>query len=369
MKNNNRLLSQALLSQVIAVLLLATVFFVSAEAETIELKPGHPQKYTVVKGDTLWDISGKFLSKPWYWPEIWQINPQIKDPHWIYPGDVLELVYIDGKPYITRGKYGKRTVRLSPEIRTEALDRAIPTIPLDIISPYMTNNRILNAGEYSNLPYIIDISGEHMSAGADNSIYVMGIAEDTTDTTYGVYRRGNAYRNPANNREILGYEAVFLGDGTLERKGSPATIYIESSKAEILKKHRVIPVNRSGIVNASFIPRPSLVNRPGSIIGVLTSGIQPGVMMVGAMDVVIIDAGLKDGVEAGDVFNIYKKGTTVKDPIRANTMVKLPNELNGNLMVFRTFNRLSYALVMDAQTDLRVGDVIKSPLLANLKSK
>ena len=357
MKNNNNFISQ-----IIAILLLSTVLFVSVQAQTIELKPGHPQEYTVQKGDTLWDISGKFLSKPWYWPEIWQINQHIENPHWIYPGDVLRLVYIDGKPYITRGKYGKRTVRLSPESRIEPLDRAIPTIPLDIIAPYLSKNRILNAGEYANLPYIVGISGEHMSASADNSIYVMGIAEDTTDTTYGIYRRGNAYRNPANKKEVLGYEAVFLGDGTLERKGSPATIYIEKSKSEILRKHRVIPINRSGIVDASFIPKPSLVQRPASIIGVLTSGVQPGVKLVGAMDVVIIDAGLKDGVETGDVFNIYKKGAMVKDPLYTGKMIKLPNEINGNLMVFRTFNRLSYALVMDAQIDLRVGDVIKSPL-------
>lgn len=358
MKNNN-----ILLSQVIAILLLSIVLFVSAQAQTIELKPGHPQEYTVQKGDTLWDISGKFLSKPWYWPEIWKINKHIENPHWIYPGDVLTLVYIDGKPYITRSKYGKRTVRLSPEIRTEALDRAIPTIPLDTIAPYLTKNRILNASEYPDLPYIADINDGRMSAGAGDSIYVMGIAEDTSDNTYGVYRRGQAYKNPTRRHEVLGYEAIYLGDGTLERRGTPATIYIEKSKAEILKRHRVIPIKRDKIIDTNFIPKASSVNRPASIIGVLTSGMQPGVNMVGAMDVVVIDAGLKDGAETGDVFNIYKKGDTVKDPVRTNTRVKLPNEINGNLMVFRTFNRLSYALVIKAQSDLRIGDVIKSPFM------
>lgn len=357
MKNNNRLLSQ-----VIAILLLTTILFVSAEAQKIELKPGHPQEYIVQKGDTLWDIAGTFLSKPWYWPEIWQNNPQIEDPHWIYPGDVLTLVYIDGKPYITRNKRGG-TVRLSPEIRIEALKQAIPTIPLDIITPYLTKNRVLNAGEYSSLPYIVGINDQHMSAGADDSIYVLGIASDTTDMTYGIYRKGKAYKNPANKREILGYEAVYLGEGLLERKGSPATIYVEKSKAEILKKHRVIPINRDGIVDASFMPKASSLSRPGAIIGVLASGTQPGVSMVGALDVVIVDAGLKDGVEPGDVFNIYKKGAIVKDPVRTGRSVKLPNELSGNLMIFRTFNRLSYAIVLDAQTDLRVGDLIKSPFM------
>jgi len=133
MKNINTLFSSA-----IFIIMLTTASFALAEEVAVELKPGHPQQYTVVKGDTLWDISGMFLKKPWYWPEIWHINPQIKNPHLIYPGDVLKLVYIDGKPYITRSKYGKRTVRLSPETRIEELDRAIPTIPLDVISPYLT---------------------------------------------------------------------------------------------------------------------------------------------------------------------------------------------------------------------------------------
>ncbi|MCU7938026.1 MAG: LysM peptidoglycan-binding domain-containing protein [gamma proteobacterium symbiont of Bathyaustriella thionipta] len=358
MKNINKLLSLAIFA-----LLLSTASFVLAEEVAVELKPGHPQQYTVVKGDTLWDISGTFLKKPWYWPEIWHINPQIENPHLIYPGDVLKLVYIDGKPYITRSKYGKRTVRLSPETRIEELDRAIPTIPLDVISPYLTKNRILNAREYSQLPYIVGINDEHMSAGANNSIYVMGIPEDSNDEIYGIYRRGKAYKNPANKKEVLGYEAIYLGEGTMERQGSPATIYVEKSKAEILRKHRVIPINRDKVIDASFMPRASDLKRPASIIGVLTSGMQPGVNMVGAMDVVIIDAGLKDGIEKGDVLNIYKKGLLVKDPIRANKKVKLPNEINGNLMVFRLFNRLSYAIVMDAQSTLRVGDVVQSPFL------
>lgn len=353
-----------LLSLTIFIFLLATTSFTLAEEIAVELKPGHPQQYTVKKGDTLWDISGTFLQKPWYWPEIWHINPQVKNPHLIYPGDVLKLIYIDGKPYITRSQSGKRTIRLSPETRTEQLDRAIPTIPLDIISPYLTKNRILNAREYSQLPYIVGINEEHMSAGANNLIYVMGIPENSNDEIYGIYRRGKAYKNPKNKNEVLGYEAIYLGEGSMERKGNPATIYVEKSKAEILKKHRIIPINRDKVIDANFLPKASDVKRSGEIIGVLTSGMQPGVKMVGALDVVIVDIGLKDGVQTGDVFNIYKKGVTVKDPLLMNKSVKLPNEINGNLMIFRSFNRLSYAIVMSTQSTLRVGDVIKSPYLS-----
>ncbi len=337
------------------------------DAEKIELKPGHPQQYTVVKGDTLWDISGKFLKKPWYWPEIWQMNQQIENPHLIYPGDVLTLVYIDGKPYI-RHHRGKRTVKLSPKTRVEDLGQAIPTIPLDIISPYLTSNRIIGIHEYTSAPYIVGINEELLSAGADNKVYVMGIDKNTLPgTRHAVYRTGGTYRDPANPKRILGHEAIYVGEGILERTGSPehrnspATLYIQKSKAEILKGYRVLPVSTDTIVDTSFIPKPSRVQRPGRIIGVLTSGIQPGVKMVGALDVVIVDMGDADGVEKGDVFNIYKKGSVVKDNMHYNSQVKLPDEINGTLMIFRPFKHLSYALVMEAQSALSVGDVIHSP--------
>ncbi len=354
MKNNI-----TLLSIIVFVLMLGVSTFTLAQS--IELKPGHPQQYTVVKGDTLWDISGKFLTKPWYWPEIWQMNQQIENPHLIYPGDVLTLVYVDGKPYLSHHRGGKRTVKLSPTTRVEELEQAIPTIPLDIIAPYLTKNRIISNIEYSKLPYIVGINGGLLSAGADNKIYVVGLKKNDNHHTYGIYRAGRAYKDPANPGKVLGYEAVYLGDASLERYGNPSTLYIQKSKAEILKGHRVIPVVEDKMINTSFIPHPTRVNRPGKIVGVLTSGIQPGVIMVGAMDVVIVDVGLADGVEVGDVFNIYKRGKVVKDKMHYNKQIKLPDEINGNLMVFRPFKHLSYALVMDAQTALKVGDVIRTP--------
>jgi len=366
MKNIKTLFSQTVLKTVSLTILTILVCssFAFAQEDAIKLKQGHPQQYTVKKGDTLWDISGIFLDEPWYWPEIWRSNPTIKNPDLIYPGDILQLIYVDGRAYISRYN-GKRTIRLSPEARSEELNQAISTIPLDVITPYLTKNRILNSQEYKNLPYIVGINDDHMSAGADNLIYVMGMPEDSNETTYGVYRRGKAYKNPGNKRQILGYEAVYLGEGYIEKQGNPSTVYLEKSKAEILKGHRLIPINNDKMVATNFFPKPSLLQHSARIVGVLTSGIQPGVTMVGDNDVVIINAGLKDGVKIGDVFNIYRKGSMVKDPVLPNKSVKLPDELNGNLMVFRPFNHLSYALIMDAQSTLSVGDIIKSPYLNN----
>ncbi len=356
MKNIKTLFSLTIL----AFLLCSSLSF--AQGDSVKLKPGHPQQYVVQKDDTLWDISSMFLNEPWYWPEIWHSNPQIKNPDLIYPGDILKLIYVDGKAYISRYN-GKRTIRLSPEAKIEELNQAIPTIPLDIISPYLTQNRILNSHEYQNLPYIVAIKDEHMSAGANNLIYVMGMPEDSNETTYGIYRRGTAYKNPANQREILGYEAVYLGEGIIQKQGSPSTVFVESSKSEILEGHRLIPINNDKLVTTNFFPKASILQRSARIIGVLASAMQSGVTMVGDTDVVTIDVGLKDGVEIGDVFNIYKKGPLVDDPIIRNTQVKLPDEISGNLMVFRPFNRVSYALIMDAQSTLSVGDIIKSPFL------
>jgi len=143
--------------------------------------------------------------------------------------------------------------------------------------------------------------------------------------------------------------------------GNPATLYIEKSKAEILKGNRVIAINNNKIIDANFFPKNTTVNRPGTIVGVLTNGRQPGVNYVGSMDVVIIDIGHEDGAEKGDVFDIYKKGEIVKDPLHRTARIKLPNEKAGNLMIFRTFSKLSYALVMDTNKTLRIGDVVKAP--------
>jgi len=297
MKNNNRFLAISLLF-----ILLTSMQY--SLAEKLELNPNHPDQYTVQAGDTLWDISGRFLAKPWYWPEIWQNNSQIENPHLIYPGDQILLSFVNGRPVLSKGR-GKGTIKLSPQIRIEELDQAIPTIALDKINPFLSGNIILPKGELEAAPYIVGIDDGHLSAGADNSIFVQGIDENTEDTKYSVYRFGQIYRNPSNSKEILGYEAIYLGDGVLDKRGSPATIYMQTSKDAILAGHRVLPIEEDKVFDAQFTPKAATVERSGTIVGVLTNASQPGVTMVGALDVGVIDMGLRDGVGVGDVFNIY----------------------------------------------------------------
>ena len=171
-------------SLALALALLATAVY----ADQVVLKDGHPDRYVVVKGDTLWDISERFLDSPWLWPEIWYVNPQIENPHLIYPGDIINLVYVDGKPQL-RVQRGKGTYKLSPQARVERLDKAIPTIPIDAIQQFLTQPLVADQSTLENAAYVVSSADEHLIVGAGDRIYVRGSAEDDGDR-YHVFRPG-----------------------------------------------------------------------------------------------------------------------------------------------------------------------------------
>jgi len=331
-----------------------------AKGDNIQLAPNHPDTYTVVKGDTLWDISGKFLQNPWQWPEIWQINPQIKNPHLIYPGDILDLIYVDGNPVIKRRNGPRPTYKLSPRKRIEVLDHSIPTIDLEKIGPFLSGNIVVGRDTLKNSPYIVGTSAGHLIAATGMEVYVKNIPRDNQNSRFGIFRAGDTYYNPKNSSEIIGYEAILLGDGFLEKLGDPSTLSINSAKAEILNGHRVIALDDKNF-NRNFSPKGANTGRSGKIISSLTSGIQSGVNNIGAFDVVIINFGLKDGVDVGDVFDVYRYGKLIVDPVQSKKRVKLPDEIAGNLLVFRSFKQVSYAIVMDATQVIKIGDVVRSP--------
>jgi hypothetical protein len=344
--------SQKLAGLLLGLLISCTV----SAADNVELNPTHPTRYTVVRGDTLWDIAGRFLREPWLWPEVWHVNPQIKNPHLIYPGDVISLTYADGRPLLSLSR-GSHNVRLSPSVRSTPLDGAIPSIPIDAIHQFLSRPYVVGKQDLDAAPYIVAHGNEHLIGGAGNRIYVRGIGMDAPPgQRFDILRLGDAYKD-AESGEVLGYEGLYIGDARLETAGDPATLELVSTAQETLKGDRLIPVAKDTPLTTFF---PSAPDRPvhGSIIAVLG-----GVTQIGQYQVVVLDRGEQDGLEKGTVLAIDERGETIKDAITPNPWdkIKLPDELAGHLMVFRTFPRVSFALVMDATRAIHVRDHVRNP--------
>ena len=334
---------------------------VAAEDLARHLKPGHPDVYTVVKGDTLWDISGTFLSKPWLWPEIWQINPQIENPHLIYPGDQIALVYVDGQPrlQLTRGDAGRTvrltpsdTVSLKPQIRSTPLESAIPAISLDAIQGFLVQNRVVEPAVLDAAPYVVQGDAERLVLGAGDQVYVRGVLEDSE--SFNLVRRGPLYVDPE-TQEILGREATYIGLGqAIAQEGDIATMAVRSTREEVQVGDRVLPTEERR-VDSNFFPSAPSAEISGEIISVFS-----GVTQVGQYDVVVLNRGDRENLEVGNVLAIYKKGALARDRIAKET-IRLPSERAGILMIFRTFDKLSYGLVLSTERPLAVGDEVRNP--------
>lgn len=351
-------------------------------AEEIKLNPTHPERYTVVDGDTLWDISGKFLKNPGQWPKLWSYNNQIKNPHLIYPGDTIYFSLVDGQPRLSFSpteplavspssrtcvlseediKSGRTPFaqsadgKLEPCIRESASEKAIKLIPAEAIQKYLSLPRVMGQNELSAAPYVIDFAGEHLIAGSGDRVYVRAINQPDS-LTYAVYREGATLTNPL-TQEVLGYEAKYIADLTLQAPGDPATLAITRTKGEIQVGDRVLPTDEQDIV-LNYIPMPPEESIKGNIIGVLD-----GVSQIGRYNVVVIDKGSEDGLKTGHELEIYQRGRITRDPYSPvkNDEVQLPDEFAGTLMVFRPFERVSYALVMKAQKDIHVLDKVQTP--------
>jgi hypothetical protein len=355
-----------ILTNIINIVIVMCVINVTAVWAEVDLNPQHPDSYVVVKGDTLWDIAGRFLKYPWQWPEIWRGNSQIANPDLIYPGDIIHLIYVDGQPILTSdGNYGNRprtgelrVTKLSPKSRVQNLDRAVHTIPIDAIRQFLTENRVLAPGELKASPYIVGIAGEHVAASHGNKIYIRGLKSGKQEA-FSVFRSGDIYTNPHNKKDILGYEAIFLGDTHLLAYGDPSTFFLNTSNREILRGDHVLPRTESKI-NSRFFPRPPNNKLEAHIISVFN-----GVTQINRHNVVVIDLGEKHGMKAGIVLDIYRAGETIDDKFGKShglsNVVRLPDERAGALMVFRTFERVSYALVMQASLPIHVMDKVKTP--------
>ncbi|MBL4851852.1 MAG: LysM peptidoglycan-binding domain-containing protein [Gammaproteobacteria bacterium] len=327
-------------------------------AQAIELNPNHPDSYTVVKGDTLWDISSTFLSDPWLWPEIWHVNPAIENPHLIYPGDIIRLGFIDGQPVLSLER-GRPTIKLSPNKRATSIDQAIPTIPLSIIEQFLIRPRVLSQQDIDSAAYIVASEDNRLVSGAGAKLYAREL--DTSDSDlFSLYHIGAALIDPTveNSKDaVLGYEAIHVADLKLEREGDPSTLLITHSKREALIGDRVLPREDDGF-NQNFIPRAPDTEVTGQIIHVVD-----GVSRIGQYQVVVINVGAEDGIEAGHVMTISQTGAVVRDTIKGkgNETVTLPDEEVGTLMIFRPHEKASYALIMTALRDIRLYDAVNTP--------
>ncbi len=339
-----------LLSVLVTVLLTMN----SAWAATPKFKDGHPEEYTVVKGDTLWDISSRFLDSPWLWPEIWQANPQINNPDLIYPGDVIGFVYVDGKPRLTTIHRGEasRTVKLTPKARISPIDTAIPAIPLDAISSFLSGSRIMDEGELNGSPYVLQGKEGHIVMGAGSTIY--GRGDLGSNTSVGIFRSSQRYMDPE-TQEFLGLEAKEIGLARVSQvDGEVLTLNVQRSREEILVGDRLLPTD-DRVITSTYKPSAPEMPIEGKMIAVLN-----GVKNIGQYDVVVINRGAREGVTEGNVFAIYKTGGITRDPY-TKEKIELPSEKAGVLMVFRTFEKVSYGLILKALRPLALMDEVKNP--------
>ncbi len=375
-----------MLNKILQIFLFSMVFVV-VRADTIEINPDNPGQYVVQKGDTLWDIAGRFLQEPWRWPEIWKSNSQIADPHLIYPGDLITLSYEGDTPVLTveSGASSEtvmtqavvnRNVKLSPRIREYERDSAIPIIPIDVIRHFLNRPLVVNDGDLEKLPYIVSTFEQHLIAAPGNRVYVRGLPAGSNARSYSLYRKGSAYVSTRKyGGAVLGYEAIYVGDIVIQKDGDPASAMIVKATREVLNGDRLIEHSDSDI-RSDFMPHQPRTHVSGNIISVVD-----GVAEIGQYQIVVLDIGEKDGVEIGNVVGIYQTGQIITDknnieqqnafnstalveylgrPKSAGEDVILPEEYAGVVMVFRTFEKISYGLVMEASRPVHINDAVRN---------
>ena len=315
-----------------------------AQSET-DFKPGHPDRYVVQEGDTLWDIANKFLLDPWRWPLIWQENAAIENPHLIFPGDLL----------VVTSDHHIKVVRLEPKVHVQPLERAVPTIPPHIIYPFLTAASIVDPGELDQAGHVLSGVEDELVLGKYQRFYARGLVDDTADE-YQLFRIGKTLTHPESG-ELLGIEGIHLGEARMERRGDDVSkLLVTGTNQEIRPSDKLLP-----ITEVTPLPYYQPHSPETNLTGIILMA-PKGVFEVGKFDVVIITGGTREGLEEGHVLlAMYHRGERT-DPVTGENY-EVPDEISGIMMVFRTFEKLSYALILKSVRSISVGDRYESPPL------
>jgi hypothetical protein len=344
--------------RIISALILAVTAALASAADAPQLVDNPPDRHVVVKGDTLWGISGKFLKEPWRWPEIWEMNrDQIKNPHLIYPGDVVYLDRSGAKPRLRLGKKVSGTqpgtVKLQPQIHSEGSTSAIPSIPPHVIEPFISRPLVLDPADAGSAVRIVATQEERVMLGSGDVGFASNIA-DASVADWNVFRPGKPMIDPETGA-VIGQEAFYLGRARLIQPGEPATLRITEAKEEIFRGDQLLPAPPATI--PSFVPRRPDGEIAGSIMTIYGDKTEGG-----TGSVISINRGRLDGLEVGNVVALWRvRVAKAYDAQLRRVEVPIPDERYAVAFVFRTFDRVAYALVMSASKSVHKGDIVRNP--------
>jgi LysM repeat protein len=331
------------------------------------LKPGAPKHYTVKRGDTLWGIASMYLKDPWLWPEVWIINPQVPNPHLIYPGDTLALAYGAGGEFKGVRLEESGALRLEPGLRSAPLDSSIPTIPYAAIASFLSRPTVMTSEQIRTAPYVLAFRGMHEIGSSGLEVYVRNLSAGE-NSRFAVMHVATELRDPDDGK-VVGYEAIYTATALVQRPGEPAKVALIDPARETLRGDRLLSTDASD-TPVSFSLRAPAGEVHGRIIDVVG-----GTDLVGQYEVVVINRGKRHGLEPGNVLAVDAAGDVVRDLFRGGKQigdtsglgtsfapkVKLPDERSGTLLVFKVFDRVSYGLIVGASDTIHVADVVRNP--------